>query len=60
MPAMWMPVEMTWSSLDFQTQWMYQDCVDNFPQSKTKAELQGMKPALKEGPGELHLREGGV
>ena len=36
MPALWMPVEMTRSSLDYQTPWMSQDCVDYFHQSMTK------------------------
>ena len=47
MPALWMPVEMTWSTLDYQTQWMYLDVGDYFSPSKTKAVLQGMEPALQ-------------
>ena len=35
MPALWMPVEMTWSTLDYQTQWMYLDCGDYSSQSET-------------------------
>ena len=45
MPAMRMTVEMPRTTLVFQTQWM---CLDrDYSQSKTKAVLQGMEPALQ-------------
>ena len=49
--ALWMPVEMSWSTLD---------CGDYSSQSKTKTVLQGMKPACKKDQENFNQRQGGV